>query len=114
MIVDCATSAVGHLSDVCTPTVVSTFLNRITLNFPFFGVFAFWAQFVFVGIFIITTITGLIQTPKMDIDTEIEDAEEAEEESLLAASRTRFRGAWDDVTGRTSNSTRAVEDTGAA
>lgn len=34
---------------VCTPSVVSTFLNRITLNFPFFGVVFFWAQFVFLG-----------------------------------------------------------------
>lgn len=35
--------------DVCTPSVVSTFINRITLNFPFFGVIDFWAQFVFLG-----------------------------------------------------------------
>lgn len=34
---------------VCTPSVVSTFLNRITLNFPFFGVVFFWAQFFFLG-----------------------------------------------------------------
>lgn len=34
---------------VCTPSVVSTFLNRITLNFPFFGIVDFWAQFVFLG-----------------------------------------------------------------
>lgn len=34
---------------VCTPTVVSTFLNRVTLNFPFFGIVDFWAQFVFLG-----------------------------------------------------------------
>ena len=35
--------------DVCTPTVVSSFINRITINFPFFGVIAFWAQFAFLG-----------------------------------------------------------------
>jgi LMBR1 domain-containing protein 1 len=34
---------------VCTPSVVSTFLNRVTLNFPFFGLVFFWAQFVFLG-----------------------------------------------------------------
>lgn len=34
---------------VCTPSVVSTFLNRVTLNFPFFGVVFFWAQFLFLG-----------------------------------------------------------------
>lgn len=35
--------------DVCTPSVVSTFINRVTVNFPFFGVVDFWAQFVFLG-----------------------------------------------------------------
>lgn len=34
---------------VCTPSVVSTFLNRVTLNFPFFGIVFFWAQFFFLG-----------------------------------------------------------------
>jgi LMBR1 domain-containing protein 1 len=34
---------------VCTPSVVSTFLNRLTLNYPFFGVVFFWAQFFFLG-----------------------------------------------------------------
>ena len=36
-------------SNVCTPSVVSTFLDRITVNFSFFGVVCFWAQFVFLG-----------------------------------------------------------------
>lgn len=34
---------------VCTPSVVSTFFNRVTLNYPFFGVIIFWAQFFFLG-----------------------------------------------------------------
>jgi LMBR1 domain-containing protein 1 len=34
---------------VCTPSIVSTFLNRVTLNFPFFGIVFFWAQFLFLG-----------------------------------------------------------------
>jgi LMBR1 domain-containing protein 1 len=34
---------------VCTPSIVSTFLNRVTLNFPFFGIMFFWAQFLFLG-----------------------------------------------------------------
>lgn len=34
---------------VCTPSVASTFLNRVTMNFPFFGIVFFWAQFVFLG-----------------------------------------------------------------
>jgi LMBR1 domain-containing protein 1 len=35
--------------NVCTPSVVSTFLNRISINFPFFGHVDFWGQFVFLG-----------------------------------------------------------------
>lgn len=34
---------------VCTPSVASTFLNRVTINFSFFGIVFFWAQFVFLG-----------------------------------------------------------------
>ena len=34
---------------VCTPSFASTFLNRVTLNYPYFGAFNFWAQFVFLG-----------------------------------------------------------------
>lgn len=34
---------------VCTPSIASTFLNRITLNYPFFGAVFFWAQFLFLG-----------------------------------------------------------------
>lgn len=34
---------------VCTPSVVSTFLNRVTLNYPFFGILFFWTQFIFLG-----------------------------------------------------------------
>jgi LMBR1 domain-containing protein 1 len=34
---------------VCTPSVASTFINRMTVNFPFFGVVDFWAQFAFLG-----------------------------------------------------------------
>lgn len=34
---------------VCTPSVASTFLNRVTMNFSFFGIVFFWAQFVFLG-----------------------------------------------------------------
>jgi LMBR1 domain-containing protein 1 len=35
--------------DVCAPSVASTFVNRVTVNFPFFGVVDFWAQFAFLG-----------------------------------------------------------------
>lgn len=35
--------------NICTPSVMSTFVNRVTVNFPFFGAINFWAQFAFIG-----------------------------------------------------------------
>ncbi|KAL4977843.1 putative lysosomal cobalamin transporter [Aspergillus desertorum] len=34
---------------VCTPSVASTILNRVTVSFPLFGTIFFWAQFIFLG-----------------------------------------------------------------
>ena len=36
-------------SNVCTASVVSTFMDRITVNFSFFGAVDFWAQVAFLG-----------------------------------------------------------------
>ncbi|KAI9842273.1 MAG: hypothetical protein M1837_007342 [Sclerophora amabilis] len=93
---------------VCTETVVSTFLNRVTLNFPFFGIVDFWAQFFFLAVFLIVFITSLIRTPKFDENQLDEDAEEDEEEGLLASTGRRFGATWQDITGRAggSNATR--------
>ncbi|KAK5467491.1 hypothetical protein LTS15_000464 [Exophiala xenobiotica] len=90
--------------NVCTPSVVSTFLNRVTVNFPFFGVVDFWAQFVFLGIFLLGFILLLFRTPKLsDPDAEEDDLEE-EEEGLLASTGRRFGATWQDITGRVSHS----------
>lgn len=34
---------------VCTPSVTSMFLNRVTISYPFFGTVFFWSQFIFLG-----------------------------------------------------------------
>jgi len=86
--------------NVCTPTVVSTFLNRVTVNFPFFGALAFWAQFAFLGIFLIIFVTALFRTPKLDLSRLDEDAEADEEEGLLASTGRRFTATWDDIRGK--------------
>ena len=71
--------------DVCTPSVISTFLNRVTLNFPVFGALAFWAQFAFLAVFLIVFITSLFRTPKLNLSEFDEDAEADEEEGLLVS-----------------------------
>jgi LMBR1 domain-containing protein 1 len=89
-----------HAKDVCTPTVMSTFLNRITITWPFFGVIDFWAQFAFLGIFFIVLVTVFIRTPKINMAEIDEDAEADEEESLLASTGRRFGATWEDLRGR--------------
>lgn len=89
--------------NVCTPSVVSTFLNRVTVNYPFLGIVDFWAQFVFLGIFLVAFILLLFRTPKLsDPDADEDDLEE-EEEGLLASTGRRFGATWQDITGRTSH-----------
>ena len=88
--------------NVCTPSVVSTFLNRVTVNFPFFGVVDFWAQFAFLGIFLLAFILLLFRVPKADEEDLEGDAIEEEEEGLLASTGRRFGATWQDITGRSS------------
>ncbi|PLB44694.1 putative lysosomal cobalamin transporter [Aspergillus steynii IBT 23096] len=75
---------------VCTPSVASTILNRVTLNFPFFGAILFWAQFLFLGIYLVVLVACLLRSPRLDEQQLDEDAEEAEEESLLASTGRHF------------------------
>ncbi|KAL6249070.1 hypothetical protein RBB50_004133 [Rhinocladiella similis] len=89
--------------NVCTPSVVSTFLNRVTVNFPFFGVVDFWAQFVFLGIFLLGFVLLLFRTPKLSDPDAEEDELEEEEEGLLASTGRRFGATWQDITGRVSH-----------
>jgi LMBR1 domain-containing protein 1 len=87
--------------NVCTPSMVSQFLNRVTVNFPFFGAVDFWAQFVFLGVFVVVFVLMLFRTPKMVEEEEDDDALEEEEEGLLASTGRRFGATWQDITGRT-------------
>lgn len=89
-----------HAKDVCTPSVMSTFLNRITITWPFFGVIDFWAQFAFLGIFLIVLVTAIVRTPKVNMAEIDEDAEADEQESLLASTGRRFGATWQDLRGK--------------
>lgn len=97
-------SSEDNSKDVCTPSVISTFLNRVTLNFPVFGALAFWAQFAFLGVFLIVFVTSLFKTPKLNLNELDEDAEADEEEGLLASTGRRFGATWQDIRGKTKNS----------
>jgi LMBR1 domain-containing protein 1 len=86
--------------DVCTPTVLSNFINGVTIDFPFFGVVMFWAQFAFLGVYIIVFVTTLFKVPKLDEEQLDRDLEEDEEEGLLASTGRRFGATWQDISGR--------------
>ncbi len=87
--------------DVCTPSVMSTFLNRVTLNWPVFGAVDFWAQFAFLAVFLVVFVTALFRTPRLNLSEFDEEAEADEEEGLLASTGRRFGATWQDITGRT-------------
>lgn len=86
--------------DVCTPSVMSTFVNRVTINFPFFGAVLFWAQFAFLGVYFVVFVTSLFRTPRLDMEQVDRDLEEEEEEGLLASTGRRFNATWQDITGK--------------
>ncbi|KAF5004494.1 hypothetical protein FDECE_9006 [Fusarium decemcellulare] len=93
-----------HAKDVCTPSMMSTFLNRITITWPFFGLVDFWAQFAFLAVFLVVLITAIFRTPKVNLSQIDEEAEADEEESLLATTGRRFGATWEDVRGKVSSS----------
>lgn len=101
LIVPCSEGLEYHdAKDVCTPTVMSTFLNRITLTWPLFGAIDFWAQFAFLGVFLIVFVTALFRTPRLNMTELDEEAEADEEEGLLASTGRRFGATWQDIRGR--------------
>ncbi|KAI1827809.1 hypothetical protein F4861DRAFT_491319 [Xylaria intraflava] len=99
-------------TQVCTPTMMSTFLNRINLNWPVFGAIDFWAQFAFLGVFLIVLVTALFRTPKLNVNELDEEAEADEEEGLLAGTGRRFGATWQDITGRVKRGTYGSNATG--
>ena len=90
-----------HAKNVCTPSVMSTFLNRISITWPFFGLVDFWSQFAFLAIFLVVFVTALFRSPTVNVAEIDEDAEADEEESLLATTSRRFGATWQDIRGKT-------------
>lgn len=106
-------------ANVCTASVISTFIDSITIDFSFFGDVTFWAQIAFLGtqlnpcvcpsprltlvfsaVYFIVFLLSLFRTPKLDAYQLDQDLEEDEEEGLLASTGRRFGATWQDITGR--------------
>jgi LMBR1 domain-containing protein 1 len=58
----------------------------------------------YTGLYLIVFVTSLLRSPKLDERQLDEDAEEAEEEGLLANTGRRFNASWQDITGRAARS----------
>ena len=85
-----ACTASADAEEVCTPAVVSSFINRITLAFPFFGEVAFWGQFTFLGVWLIVSIAGALKRPNVDEAGGVSEDEEDETTGLLERFVTLF------------------------
>lgn len=70
-------------TEICTPTVSSTMIDRIIVNTPFFGIFFYYSQWVFLGVFIIGFIIALFRRPRNNVDADLQELVDEEEEGLL-------------------------------
>ncbi|KAM3578990.1 hypothetical protein VKS41_008526 [Umbelopsis sp. WA50703] len=83
-------------TDICTPTVVSTIIDRIIINTPFFGMFFYYSQWAFLTIFVLGFVAALFKRPRNNVDDETDEHLDADEEQALlddARRRQRYGGA---------------------
>ncbi|KAF7726822.1 hypothetical protein EC973_008423 [Apophysomyces ossiformis] len=66
-------------TDICTPTVSSTLIDRMTIQVPFFGWFFYYGQWVFIGTFILGFLLALFK-PLLSHGQGQEEEEEGEEQ----------------------------------
>ncbi|ORE15936.1 hypothetical protein BCV71DRAFT_25187 [Rhizopus microsporus] len=56
--------------EICTPTVTSTIIDRITLNTPIFGLILYYAQWIFLVTFILGFFIALFRSPQHENEEE--------------------------------------------
>lgn len=78
--------------EICTPTVASSLIDGVNVNTPFFGIIFYYAQWVFIGVYLISFVLALFRTPRGQADDEIEDFIEREEEQRLLGNERRSVG----------------------
>jgi LMBR1 domain-containing protein 1 len=70
--------------EICTPTVSSTLIDRILVNTPFFGIFFYCSQWVFLAVFLIGFAISIFRKPRNNVDADLQElVDEEEEEGLL-------------------------------
>ncbi|RIA80145.1 putative lysosomal cobalamin transporter [Glomus cerebriforme] len=84
-------------TDICTPTVISTFIHRITINAPFFGVIFYYAHWGFLGVALLGFMYAMIRSPNNTLYDDSDDEISEEEQGLLAnIRRSRVANGLDD------------------
>ncbi|KAI7887323.1 lmbr1 domain-containing protein [Lichtheimia hyalospora FSU 10163] len=70
-------------TDICTPTTVSTLVDRIAINAPFFGIVLYYAQWAFLVIYAIGLLVALFRKRQNNVDEETENMDADEEQQIL-------------------------------
>ncbi|KAI9476205.1 MAG: hypothetical protein EXX96DRAFT_576195 [Benjaminiella poitrasii] len=76
-------------TDICTPTVSSSMIDKISVNTPFFGIVFYYSQWVFLLVFMIGFIIALFRRPRNNVDLQELVDDDEEEGSLLGDNRRR-------------------------
>ncbi|CAO3678345.1 unnamed protein product [Rhizopus stolonifer] len=75
-------------TDICTPTVSSTMIDKIIVNTPFFGLFFYYSQWVFLAIFSLGFLVSLFKRQRDNIQEDLQElVDNEEEQNLLGPSR---------------------------
>lgn len=66
-------------------------IDRILVNTPFFGIFFYYSQWVFLVVFIIGFIYSLFKRPRNNVDEDLQELVDEEEEEGLLRRRSNYR-----------------------
>lgn len=67
-------------------------IDRIIVNTPFFGIFFYYSQWVFLVVFLIGFIIALFKRPRNNVDADLQElVDDEEEEELLDRRRNSHR-----------------------
>ncbi|TPX63856.1 hypothetical protein SpCBS45565_g06321 [Spizellomyces sp. 'palustris'] len=71
-------------TSLCTPTTISTIINRTTYTFPLFGTIFYWAQWAFLAVFVVGMVGAIAQPDDRHGEVSDDDEEDMERQALLA------------------------------
>lgn len=67
-------------------------IDRIIVNTPFFGIFFYYSQWVFLVVFLIGFVIALFKRPRNNVDADLQElVDDEEEEELLDRRRNSHR-----------------------